>query len=147
RRPARVEVEVVPVSPRRVVAAPGTGAIVRRAPRIRQGGFSWPMGNVYIGIYPPFTEDDIIYDVTPPGGTVSVRGPREAWNRIKKRGFEPDASTYDDWAAWFTAKGEAVGIEGAILGNVGSALEAQEGGLKAFEPAVDRFFNPKNVEF
>ena len=147
RRPARVEVEVVPVSPRRVVTAPGTGAIVRRAPRVRQGGFSWPMGNVYIGIYPPFTEDDITYDVTSPVGTVSVRGPREAWNRIKKRGFEPDASTYDDWAAWFTAKGETVGIEGAILGNVGSALEVQEGGLKAFEPAVDRFFNPKNVEF
>jgi hypothetical protein len=151
RRPTRIEVEVVPVTPRRAVvpvgAAAGALGVRRRIPRVRVGGFSWPMGNIYIAIYPPYTEDDIVYDVSPPGGSIAVRGPKEAWNRIKKQGFEPDASTYDEWAAWFTAKGEATGIEGAILGDIGSALEPQEGGLKAFEPAVEAFFNPKNVDF
>ncbi|KKN75319.1 hypothetical protein LCGC14_0381710 [marine sediment metagenome] len=151
RRPTRIEVEVVPVTPRRAIlpagAAAGALGVRRRLLRVRQGGFSWPMGNIYIGIYPPFTEDDIVYDITPPQGTTSTRGPKEAWNRIKKIGFEPDASTYDEWAAWFTARGEATGIEGAVLGNIGSALDPQEGGLKAFEPSVDAFFNPKNVDF
>lgn len=152
RAPTRIEVEVVPVSPRRALLPPAgaaAGALVgrRKLLRPRVGGFSWPMGNIFIAIYPPFTEDDIVYDVSAPVGSVAVRGPKEAWNRIKKMGFEPDANTYDEWAAWFTAKSEATGIEGAILGNTGSAFEPQQGGIKAFEPSVDEFFNPKNVTF
>lgn len=151
RRP-RIDVDIVPRiagqrTARTMDSATSEMRRPARAPRIRQGGFTWPQGNMYIAIYPPFTEDDIVYDVKAPGGTTSVRGPKEAWNRIKKQGYEIDANTYDEWASWFTAKGETTGIEGIIVGNPESAFEGAEGGIKAFEPAVDDFFNPKNIEF
>lgn len=141
----RIDLDIVPRIGGRSTGGVGpTAGQMRPAPKpapIRAGGFAWPMGNIYVGIYPPFTEDDITYQVTQPQGATLVRGPKEAWNRIKKMGYEPDANTYDEWAGWFTAKGETSGIEGALLGNIGSGFETPEGGLRAFEPKVDDFFN------
>jgi hypothetical protein len=77
-------------------------------PEVLQGrtpGYSWKMGEVWVAIYPPFGPDDIAHAVTQLPNTKKTRGPRQAWKAINKDGFEIDADTFDDWAAWFRAGG------------------------------------------
>ncbi|KKN33912.1 hypothetical protein LCGC14_0799050 [marine sediment metagenome] len=74
--------------------------------RERAPGVTWQQGRVWIALYPPYTEDDIL--ISPyrqPINTEKVNGPKKAWDTIKGQGYEIDYETYDEWAAWFAPKG------------------------------------------
>ncbi len=74
--------------------------------RERASGVTWQQGRVWIALYPPYTEDDIL--ISPyrqPINTERVNGPKKAWDTIKGQGYEIDYETYDEWAAWFAPKG------------------------------------------
>ena len=99
----------IPAEPRR----PARGRLIKLGsevvkPEVLQGrtpGYSWKQGEIWVGIYPPFGPDDIAHAVSQPPNTKKTRGPRQAWKAINTDGFEIDADTFDDWAAWFRAGG------------------------------------------
>ncbi len=134
--------ERVPVDPARVRIpagdpSRGRGRIPRGSPekrpeaqelRSRAPGIAWPQGRVWIALYPPFTEDDIL--ISPyrqPVNTKKVRGPKQAWDSIRSQGFEIDYDTYDEWAAWFAPKG--VEIRARISPSISITYPAEPSGM------------------
>lgn len=70
----------------------------------RRNLISWRQGEVWITVWEPYTEEDVSYTLKKPANAVEVRGPREAWKRIKDTGWQPHEDSYDDWAEWFQSE-------------------------------------------
>ncbi|KKM96006.1 hypothetical protein LCGC14_1182460 [marine sediment metagenome] len=121
-RPTRSERPERPTRPRLVVPLPtkvlppkSPGVPLAALPRgpkskrpAREGdrkdlGVAWKQGNLWVALYPPYTEEDILLSPTAqPPNTRKVKNPKEAWTTILKDGYNIDASVYDEWAAWFS---------------------------------------------
>ena len=76
---------------------------VRKQKRVPPRPITWPQGDVWVRLDPPFGQNNISYHTGPTRSAQNVRTPRGAWRAVNQMGGA-QANTFDEFASWMGAE-------------------------------------------